>query len=151
MDRTKDAAALIGRTLLALMFVLSALGKMGAFADTTGYMASALWPGADPWLELLLILTIVIELGGGTAIIVGWRTRSAAAMVFLFTATVTLVFHRFWEVAPAEAVMQQMMFMKNLSVMGGLLLLFAFGPGEYALDDKYPHPSTPVAASPAGC
>jgi putative oxidoreductase len=151
MYKTKDAAALVGRILLASMFIISGAGKMGAFADTTVYMASAGLPAVDPLLELLLILTILVELGGGTAIVLGWKTRSAAVVIFLFTILVTLVFHRFWSAPPDEATAQQLMFMKNVSVMGGLLMLFAFGPGNYALDDKVRRRSTiQVSASPAG-
>jgi putative oxidoreductase len=151
MYKTKDAAALVGRILLASMFIISGVGKMGAFADTTVYMASAGLPAIDPLLEYLLILTILVELGGGAAIVLGWRTRSATVLIFLFTLLVTLVFHRFWSAPPDEAMTQQLMFMKNVSVMGGLIVLFAFGPGEYALDDKVRHRSTKHgAASPAG-
>lgn len=134
MNGTKDVAALIGRIMLALMFVISGFGKIGGFADTTVYMASAGLPAVDVLLEVLLIVTILIELGGGTAIVLGWRTRSIALLIFLFTALVTVVFHRFWAAPPDEAMVQQLMFMKNVSVMGGLLVLVAFGPGEYALD-----------------
>ena len=136
MNKTKDAAALIGRILLASMFIVSGLGKMGAFADTTVYMAGAGLPSIDLLLEVLLILTIFIEIGGGAAIVLGWKTRPAALLILLFTALVTLVFHRFWAAPPEDAMAQQLMFMKNLSVMGGLLVLFAFGPGEYALDRR---------------
>ena len=83
-------------------------------------------------LEILLILTIVIELGGGTAIVLGWKTPLAALLVFSFTMLVTLVFHRFWVAPPDDGQVQQLMFMKNESVMGGLLVLYAFGPGKYA-------------------
>jgi putative oxidoreductase len=134
MNGVKDVAALVGRIMLALMFVISGFGKIGGFADTTVYMASAGLPAVDVLLEVLLIVTILIELGGGTAIVLGWRTRSIALLIFLFTALVTLVFHRFWDAPPDEAMVQQLMFMKNVSVMGGLLVLVAFGPGEYALD-----------------
>jgi putative oxidoreductase len=72
-------------------------------------------------------------------------------VIFLVTILVTLVFHRFWSTPPDEAIGQQLMFMKNVSVMGGLLVLFAFGPGNYALDDKVRRQSTiRVTASPAG-
>jgi putative oxidoreductase len=137
MKKTQDAAALAGRIMLALMFVISGLGKIGAFADTTVYMASAGLPAIDPLLEILLIVTILVELGGGTAIIFGWKTRQATVVIFLFTALVTVVFHRFWDAPPDQAIAQQLMFMKNVAVMGGLLVLWAFGPGEYALDDTY--------------
>jgi putative oxidoreductase len=84
---------------------------------------------------VLLVLTILIELGGGAAIMLGWKTRSIALAVCVFTGVVTLVFHAFWAAPPEQAMLQQLMFMKNVSVMGGLLVLFAFGPGDFALDD----------------
>ena len=136
MMSAKHAVALIGRSLLASMFIVSGLGKMGAFADTTVYMAGAGLPSIDLLLEVLLILTIFIEIGGGAAIVLGWKTRPAALLILLFTALVTLVFHRFWAAPPEDAMPQQLMFMKNLSVMGGLLVLFAFGPGAIALDRR---------------
>ena len=136
MNATRDGAALAGRIMLALMFIASGIGKIGGFTDTTVYMASAGLPAVDPLLEILLILTIVIELGGGTAIVLGWKTRLAALLVFSFTMLVTLVFHRFWVAPPDDAQVQQLMFMKNVSVMGGLLVLYAFGPGRYAFERR---------------
>jgi putative oxidoreductase len=131
MDDARDVAALVGRILLALMFVIAGIGKIGGFADTTALMETA----GLPAVKVLLVLTILVEIGGGAAIIFGWHTRSSALIVFLFTALVTVVFHRFWSAPPDQAVAQQLMFMKNLSVMGGLLLLAALGPGRLALDD----------------
>ena len=136
MNATRDGAALAGRIMLALMFIASGIGKIGGFTDTTVYMASAGLPAVDPLLEILLILTILIELGGGTAIVLGWNTRLAALLVFSFTMLVTLVFHRFWAAPPDDAQVQQLMFMKNVSVMGGLLVLYAFGPGKYAFERR---------------
>jgi putative oxidoreductase len=135
MNANKDHAALVGRVLLASMFLLSGFGKIGSFQDTAVYMVGAGFPSYEPLLRTLLVLTILIEISGATAIIVGWKTRPAAIAVFLFTAAATLVFHRFWSAAPGEAMVQQLMFMKNVSVMGGLLVLLAFGPGRYAFDD----------------
>lgn len=125
MNDSQDVAALIGRTLLGLMFFVSGIEKIGAFADTTVYMASA----GLPAVNVLLVLAILVELVGGGAICLGWRTRLAAAALLLFTVIVTMVFHRFWSMAPDQSVVQRLMFMKNVSVMGGLVLLFAFGPG----------------------
>ena len=76
---------------------------------------------ASPAQEPLLVLTILIELGGGAAIMLGWKTRPIALVVFLFTALATVVFHAFWLAPPDKAMLQQLMFMKNVSVMGGLL------------------------------
>jgi putative oxidoreductase len=132
MKMTRNAAALAGRIMLALMFVIAGFGKIPGFADTSVMMTGA----GLPFANVLLVLTILIELGGGAAIMVGWKTRPIALVVFLFTALATLVFHAFWNAPPEKMMLQQLMFMKNVSVMGGLLLLWTFGPGDYALDDK---------------
>jgi hypothetical protein len=70
----------------------------------------------------------------GRAIILGWKTRSAAVAVRIATARATIVFRRFRDAAPAEAMTRQPMFMRNVSTMGGLIVLYAFGPGRYAPD-----------------
>ena len=123
-----DIAALVGRTLLGLVFIISGVEKIGAFAHTMDFMASA----GLPAVRLLLLLAILVEIGGGGAICFGWQTRPAALVVLLFTAIVTMVFHRFWVAPPDLATVQRLMFMKNVSIMGGLILLFAFGPGSLA-------------------
>jgi putative oxidoreductase len=128
MDDLQDTAALVGRNMLGLLFVISGVEKIGAFSDTAVYMASA----GLPAVSVLLILAIVVEIGGGGAICLGWQTRLGALVILLFTATVTIVFHRFWNMPPDQAAVQRLFFMKNLSVMGGLILLMAFGPGRMA-------------------
>ena len=132
MKQTRNVAALAGRIMLALMFVLAGFGKIAGFADTTATMTGA----GLPFVNVLLVLTILIELGGGAAIMLGWKTRPIALVVLLFTALATVVFHAFWAAPPDRVMLQQLMFMKNVSVMGGLLVLYAFGPGDYALDDR---------------
>jgi putative oxidoreductase len=125
MNDLQDIAALLGRTLLGLMFFVSGVEKLGAFADTSAFMSGV----GLPAVNVLLVLAIVVEIAGGGAICLGWRTRLAALALLLFTVVVTMVFHRFWSAAPDQAVVQRLMFMKNLSIMGGLVLLSAFGPG----------------------
>ncbi len=128
MDDLQDLAALVGRNLLGLLFVVSGIEKIGAFAGTAVYMASA----GLPAVTVLLILAIIVEICGGGAICLGWRTRIGAVVILLFTAIVTIVFHRFWGLPPDQAFVQRLLFMKNVSVMGGLILLLAFGPGTIA-------------------
>ena len=130
MNAAVGFAALAGRILLAVPFVVSGYGKIGAFAATAAVMAGKGLPLAD----VLLALAIVIELGGGLALVIGWMTRWAALAIIVFTVVATLVFHNFWAVPADQALMQQISFMKNLSIIGGLLLLVAFGPGRYAVD-----------------
>jgi len=132
MNAAVGLAALAGRILLAAPFVVSGYGKIGAFAATAAVMAGK----GLPLTEALLALAIVIELGGGLALVIGWMTRWAALAIIVFTVVATLVFHNFWAVPADQAMMQQISFMKNLSIIGGLLLLVAFGPGRYAVDRR---------------
>jgi putative oxidoreductase len=126
----QNFSALAGRVLLALIFVLSGFNKISGFAGTAAYMASK----GLPMAEILLVPTILIELGGGLMLIFGYRARLAAAVLVLFLIPVTLVFHNFWAAPAAEAQMQMINFMKNLAIMGGMLCVAAFGAGRYSLD-----------------
>jgi putative oxidoreductase len=130
MNVQKDWAALLGRVILALMFVLAGYGKITGFDGTVGYIASK----GLPMPQLLAVIAILIEVGGGIAVILGWKTRWAALAFIVFLIVITPIFHNFWAV-PAEQVMgQQINFLKNLSILGGMLLLLGFGPGRYSMD-----------------
>ncbi len=128
----QDAAALVGRILLALIFIISGFGKITGYAGTAGYMASK----GLPMVAVLLPLTILAELGGGLLIALGWKARWAAAVIFLFIIPVTLVFHNPIGLDAAQAQQQMINLLKNVSIMGGMLGLFAFGPGGFSLDAK---------------
>ena len=130
MNDQKDWAALLGRMLLALLFVISGFGKIPGFEATAGYIASK----GFPMPQVLAALAVLFELGGGIAIALGWKTRWAAAALILFLVVITPIFHKFWGLPPEEAMNQQVHFMKNASILGGFLLLFAFGPGRYSID-----------------
>lgn len=123
--RLRDGAELLGRVLLSTLFVLSGLSKITAYTATAGYMAAAGVPGA------LLSLVIATELGGGIAILAGWHTRTAAFLLAGFTLLAGLLFH-----ANFGDQIQMIMFMKNLSITGALLMLAAQGPGRYSLDAR---------------
>jgi putative oxidoreductase len=127
-----NAAALAGRILLAVIFILSGFSKLTAFAGTAAYMASK----GLPMVPVLLVLTILVELGGGILLAVGFKARWAALAIFLFLIPTTLVFHKFWGIDAAQAQMQQTQFLKNLAIMGGMLYVFAFGPGAYSVDRR---------------
>ena len=126
----QNASLLAGRVLLAALFVVSGVGKIGSFAGTAGYMASA----GLPFVDALLVLTIAVELGGGLLLVLGWKARWAALVLFLFLIPATLIFHAFWSAPAPQAAMQQIQFLKNLAIMGGMLLLGASGPGAWALE-----------------
>lgn len=128
----KTYGPLGGRILLSLMFIISGWGKITGFAGTAGYMASK----GMPFPELLLVGTIIIELGGGLLLLAGWQARFAALAIFLFIIPATLIFHNFWAVDPAQAQGQMIHFMKNLTIMGGMLYVMAFGAGPLSLDNR---------------
>ncbi len=123
---------LAGRILMAVIFVLSGIGKVGNFAGTAGYMASKGVPLAD----IALVITIIVELGGAAMLILGWKARIAAGVMFLWMIPVTLLFHNFWAAPADQQMVQQIMFLKNLAMMGGFLYIMAFGAGPVSLDRK---------------
>jgi putative oxidoreductase len=120
---TRDVAELGGRILLASLFVLSGLSKIGGYAATAGYMVALGVPAA------LLPLVIALELGGGLAIAFGWKTRLVAFLLGGFTMVAALVFHN--NIADQ---IQQIMFLKNVSISGAFLMLVANGAGALSLD-----------------
>lgn len=130
-NNLQNGTALAGRVLLALIFVLSGINKITSFDGTLGYMTSAGLPMAN----VLLVLTILVELGGGLLIVLGLKTRWIALLIFLFLIPVTLVFHN-PSANPAQAQQQMIHLLKNLSIMGGMLHLFTFGPGAWSLDGR---------------
>lgn len=132
LNSFQNPLALIGRILLALMFVLAGFTKISGFAGTVGYMQAKGIPAAS----VLAVLTIVLELVGGLALVFGFYTRWAALALGLFTLLVTFIFHNFWAQPEAQQMIQQLMFMKNISVVGGMFVLAAFGAGAFSLDAK---------------
>jgi putative oxidoreductase len=129
--KSQNFAALAGRILLALIFVGSGVDKTIHFSGAVGYVASA----GLPFPAVLLALSIVVELGCGLAIIVGWKARWAAALMFLYLIPVTVIFHNPIGLG-AHAQEQLIHAMKNLSIMGGMLLLLAFGPGPWSVERR---------------
>lgn len=124
--------SLIGRILLALMFVLAGPGKLGNAAGTAAYMGSAGLPAN----AVLALAVGLLELLGGLAIIVGFQARWAALALAGFTLVASFFFHAFWTLPADQQMMQQLLFMKNIGVAGGLLLLAALGPGAWSLDGR---------------
>ena len=125
-------APLLGRILLALIFIFAGFHKLTGFEGTAGYIESH----GLPMPQVLLAATIVIELIGGLMILIGWQARIAAAAIFLFLIPATWVFHAFWNVNLADAMLLQNQtnhFMKNLAIMGGMLYIFAYGAGPCSL------------------
>jgi len=115
-----------GRILIALIFIVSGIGKIGGYEATQGYMAAMGVPG------LLLPGVIVTELGGGVLIALGLFTRPAAAALAGFSIVSGMIFH-----SNFADMMQQIMFLKNLAMAGGFLFLVARGAGKISLDRRF--------------
>ena len=127
----RDSVALLGRVLLAAIFIISGWGKITGFSETVDSIADK----GLPVPQLLAAISILIELGTGLALVSGWKTRYAALAMVVFLVVITPIFHGFWNVPADQAMMQQINFMKNLSILGGMLVLFAWGPGRYSVDE----------------
>lgn len=125
MNTIQTLAAPLGRLLLVGLFLAAGASKITGYAGTQQYMAAMGVPGA------LLPLVIALEIGGGLAILLGWQTRVAALLLAGFSLVSAVIFH-----ANFADQIQQILFLKNVSIAGGLLLLVAHGPGAYSLDSR---------------
>ena len=127
MERLQEGRVLLGRLLLSLIFIISGVGKIMGYAGTQGYMESMGVP------EFMLPIVIILELLGGIAILVGFKTRLFALLFIGFNVVSALVFH-----SDFGDQTQMTMFMKNIAIAGGFLMLFAHGAGSYSVDNhKY--------------
>jgi putative oxidoreductase len=125
-----STAALVGRILLALIFITSGFGKITGFDGTVGYIASK----GLPLPQVGAIVAILVELGGGILLAIGYKARWAGLALAIFTLAAALLFHNYWAVEAAQKMGQQINFWKNVSIAGGMLMVFAFGPGRYSVD-----------------
>lgn len=125
MNRLQTFSAPAGRFFLAMMFIMSGLNKIGAYANTQGYMEAMGVPGA------LLPLVIALEVIGGIAIFIGFQARLTAFGLAGFCILSAVLFH-----ADFSDQMQMMSFMKNITIAGGFLMIVAHGAGAYSLDNR---------------
>ena len=131
-EAVKTYGPLVGRILLALIFLISGYHKVGGFSNVATAMAGK----GIPFPEVALAVTIFIEIGGGLMLIAGWKARWAAAVLFLWLIPVTALFHNFWAVEAAQYQNQFNHFLKNLCIMGGMLYIMAFGAGPFSVDNR---------------
>jgi putative oxidoreductase len=127
---TVNAAALVGRILLALIFITSGFEKLMGFSGTVGYIASK----GLPLPQVGAALAVLVELGGGLMLAIGFKARWAALAIAIFSLAAGFLFHDFWNADAASKMMQSINFWKNVSIAGGMLMVFAFGPGRYSVD-----------------
>jgi len=131
-EKLQNPLALLGRLLLAALFLPAGIGKLTGFAGTVGYISSVGLP--LPGLGAALALTV--EILGGMALIIGLGTRPAAVILALFTLVATYVFHGYWAAPADQQFMQQLLFFKNVAVAGCLLTLAAWGAGAWSVDAR---------------
>lgn len=120
-----SATQLTGRVLMSFIFIMAGINKIGAYAGTQGYMESMGVPG------MLLPLVILLEIGGGLALLLGWQTRIAAFLLAGFSIVSAIIFH-----ANFADQMQSILFMKNVAIAGGLLFLVASAEQQWSIDSK---------------
>lgn len=130
MNTLHRIGPLLGRLLIAQIFLMSGISKITGFEGTAGYIASK----GLPLPQLLAGGSLLVELAGGLLLIIGWKTRWAAAALFVFTLLAALFFHDFWSMPAEQAQNQMIHFMKNLAMAGGLLYVVVHGSGPFGLD-----------------
>lgn len=132
INNYQNQLALLGRILLAVLFIMSGLNKITGFEGTVGYIASK----GLPLAPLGAVIAIVCEFGGGLLVLVGLQTRLAALVLAVFTIAAGVFFHNYWAV-PADQMQNVFIhFWKNVSIAGGFLMLAAFGPGSISVDAR---------------
>ena len=130
--RSTSIVPLIGRILIAIFFIPQGLGKIAGFSGTVAYVTSAGLPLPAVGVAIAIFVEVVVA----AALLVGWQARWAALIMALFSIAAALVFHQFWASPPDQQMMQNIQFFKNMAIAGGLLFVFAFGPGAFSLDER---------------
>jgi putative oxidoreductase len=130
MNTYQNALNLIGRLLIVALFLPAGLSKLTGFEGTVGYFGSL----GLPVVTLAVVVAIIAEVLGGIALLVGFQTRIVAILLAIFTLAASIAGHAFWA-APADAAfIQQLLFLKNIAVIGGLLVLASAGAGKFSID-----------------
>lgn len=132
MESLKNPLSLLGRVLMSWLFIPAGFGKIAGFAGTVGYATSV----GMPLPQVAIAVALVVELLGGIALLVGLKTRWVALALAGFTAVATFFFHNYWALPADQQMMQQLLFNKNVAVVGGLLAFAAFGAGAWSLDGQ---------------
>jgi len=130
MNTYQNALNLLGRLAIAALFLPAGLNKLMGVEGTTGYFASL----GLPAVALLVWVVIAIEILGGLGLILGYRTRLIAIGLAIFTLLASIAGHAFWAAPVDAAFIQQLLFFKNIAVIGGLLVLVSSGAGKFSID-----------------
>ncbi len=133
MDTIRPFLALLGRLCLCAIFLSSGVHKAMDWENTASYMAAK----GMPVVPVFLVGAIVFEVVGGLLVLVGFKARIGALALVIFLIPTTLIFHNFWAFEEMERQMQMIEFLKNLSILGGLLMVVSGGPGGLSLDGRW--------------
>lgn len=128
----QSQALLVGRILIAVLFLVFGIRAVLGFGGSVGYFTKLGFPAP----QAMVILSILVHIGCGALLLVGWQTRRAAWLLIALVVIATLMAHRFWDSEPAQYVAQLTSFLKNLAIIGGLLYVAAFGPGALSVDGR---------------
>ena len=128
------ARAMVGRLLLSAIFVMSGVNKVFNSSETLEHMKAKMPVQGDTALMVLLVLAILFELTGGLSVLLGWKSKWGAGLLILFLIPTTIFFHNFWAVPQEQQLTETMNFVKNLAILGGLLMVNALGPGPCSVD-----------------
>lgn len=130
MNIYQNALNLLGRLLIVALFLPAGLSKLNGFEGTVVFFSSLGMPVAT----LGVVVAIIAEVLGGIALLVGYQTRIIAALLAVFTLAASIAGHAFWA-APVDAIyIEQLLFFKNIAVIGGLLVLASAGAGKFSID-----------------
>ncbi|WP_428249320.1 DoxX family protein [Ferrovibrio sp.] len=132
MAQLDKFAPLLGRILIALLFIPAGISKLTGFAGTVGYIKSV----GLPLPEVGAVIAIVVEVLVAAAVLVGFKARYAALILALFTIGAAIGFHNFWAMEEAKVMINRIQFFKNLAISGGLLFIVAYGAGPFSLDSR---------------
>jgi len=145
MKALRSLFTLIARWCLAAIFIFSGAGKLIFFDQTQTLMAAKGFTA----IPLFLFGATLLELIGGLCLILGFKARFGATILLLFLIPTTIIFHDFWNLEGTEHAMQQIMFLKNIAILGGLLYLICDGPGGFAYDAVHRNKQPEIKTYPA--
>jgi putative oxidoreductase len=123
---------LIGRVLLGLLFLVAGIRKIMLYSGSVAYFTKLGFPAP----EVMAVLAILIEVGGGALLILGWQTRRVSWLLVLFVVIATAMAHRFWEFDAPQYANQMNHFLKNAAIVGGLLYVAVLGAGKLSMDER---------------
>lgn len=128
----ESAISLLGRVFMAWLFIPAGISKIMGFSGSVAYAQSV----GMPLPELGVFVGLCIEVLGGLMLLVGFKTRYAALFLAVFTLVAGFMFHAYWSLPADQAMMQKIMFNKNIAIVGGLLAFVAWGAGSWSWDAK---------------